>query len=447
MPKINREQGATQSGTSQPDGQFKSLRGQRLVVTDGAITFPGSPELRLERNSAGRLAGVVDNLGGSGSPFLESDSLRSARTAMASGLLTWLALGDSNTQGFYATNIASRYSRLAGNALQVATGDPASTGYRCRHSSIDYSASDWTTSGTLTEFATSGLGYGAVSMAANGGYIEIAQTCDRFWVIYTGGNLIGKFGVQIDGGGSINVPSLAPAAVTGGNFWDSGDLGAAASHTVRLTSTDALFPARIEGIIFFNGNGNTSGSQGALSAANARTGTGVRVINAGRFGSKAATLAAISSANLWWDAALTTLAPRLVTMMWGVNEYGAGDSPTVMRRNLVTVIDRISSTCAGASLTVPSFVLIIPHRVGSSATAFSTYADAIRGAAQDRGAAVLDFGELTGWVGTSTADIYSIASSSDPDAARIHLSDLGHRMLGQLLSDYLLRVVGGSRIS
>jgi lysophospholipase L1-like esterase len=441
MAKIGRDAGPTIDGASTA-AAGPLYRGQRLTIVDGAITF--EPDLRLERDTNGRLKGVVDNLPGSGVPGLtEAERLISARTAMASGLLTWLAMGDSITQGFYATTSDLRYTKLAATALQTAAGDSAAAGYRPKHSSLSYAAT-WTTSGTVTEFETSGLGYGAVGPAANGGYIEITETCDRFWVLYTGGALIGKFGVQVDGGASVNVPSLAPAAVTGGNFWDSGALSDA-SHAVRITATDALFPPRIEGILFFRGNGNTSGSQGALSAANARTGSGVRCINAGRFGSKAATFA-VSGATTWWTDALPTLAPRLVTMAFGANEHTAGDSPTTFRRNLLTVMDRIAYVCTNASLPVPSFLLEIPHGMGTTSTSFDAYAEAIRAAADDRGAAVFDFREITGWVGTSTADTYGITSTSDPDNARVHLSDLGHRLLGQLLADYILRAIGGTRV-
>lgn len=378
---------------------------------------------------------------GPGVSGLVSDPLRSARAAWGAGLLSWLALGDSNTEGFYASSIALRYLDIAKRALESGVAGSAAVGYVPRHSLTNYGYT-WTTNGALTEFGTSGLGYAATGPAANGGYIETTQTCNRFWIRYTAGTLIGQFTVSIDGGAGVVVPAVV-GTIAGGFTWDSGPLSTAA-HTVRITSSDAVFPSRIEGVMFFNGNGNSSGAQGSLTAGNALTGTGVRVWNGAKFGTKAITFAA-ASATTWWTDGLDKIAPRLVTMMFGTNEINAGDVATTMRTNIVAIIDRINTVMDAAVQPRPSYVLIVPHGTGALSTTADAYALAIRNAANDRGCAVFDMREVTGFVGTSAADTYGYTATAD-GATRLHLSDAGHRVLGQLLADYLLRAFGGVKV-
>jgi hypothetical protein len=444
MPKIGRAQGATIGGSGVVDSSDSVLvRGQRLVVGDGYLAFlpsPGAaPDLILERGFDGRLSGLIER--GPGVSGEVGEPLRAARAAWANNLFNWLILGTSIDMGYYASSILLRWAQLAAKNLEVASGKTACVGYVPRHSLTNYGWV-WTTSGTATEFQTTGLGYASTTVAANGGYFETTQTCDRFWVRYTAGTLIGKFSVKIDSAEAVEVAAVS-GSITGGHTWDSGPLDPG-SHTVRFTSTDAVFPARLEGIYFFNGNGNATGSQGALSAANSRTGTGVRVWNGAKFGAKASTFSA-ASATTWWTDGLDKVNPHLVTMGFMPNEVTAGDTPASMRGHILSIIDRIDSVMATASQPRPSYVLMIMHGTGAASTTTNAYAQAIRDAATARDAAVFDFREVAGFVGTPTADIYGFTSGLD-GSARVHLSDLGQRLLGQTFSDYLLRAFGGTRV-
>lgn len=382
-----------------------------------------------------------DGLGllGPGSPMFEGTTLRAARIAWAgrkTAPFTVLLLGDSVTVGYYATTEAERWARIFAQTLQSANGQQAALGYQSKHSLLTY-VQTWNNSGTVSEFGTSGLGYGATSPAANGGWIETTCTCDSFAIRYTAGTLIGKFGVQIDGGTSINVPAIA-GTIAGGYTWFSGAL-TRASHTVRITSTDTTFACRIEGIHFFDGNGPTA-SQGDLSAANSRTGVGVRVVNGAKFGTKASDFAA-SSATTWWTDGLDKVNPNLVVVAWGINEIGAGDSATSFATNLTTVINRINTVMTAAGQVLPSYLLIVPHGVGANASTVAPYRTAIYQTAQTLGCAVLDRNAISGFVGTSAADVWSFTSSLD-GASRKHLSNPGHRLMGEHVADWFLRAVG-----
>lgn len=382
-------------------------------------------------------------LPGPGTPRLVGDPMRSARAAWANGLLTWLHLGDSNSVGYYATSFSTRWITYAVKFVQTAFGHSPDQGQVNRHSLTNYNQT-WTTSGSLTEFATSGLGYAAVGPVANGGYVEYTNTInsDRFWIWYTGGNLIGRFEVKIDGGANINVPSLAPATIRGGVAWDSGPLSLA-NHTVRFISADAVFLARLEHIYFFRGNGNTSGAQGDLTLANSLTRTGVTFLQGMKFGTKASNFSS-ASATTWWTDALDKVPPRLVTVMFSANEITAGDSAASMRTAINAMVARINTVVTSIGHPIPSYLFFVYHGTGATSTTADAYARAVRDAAADCGAAVFDFREITGYVGTAAADTLGFTSSLD-GSTRVHLSDLGHRALGQAVGSYIVDALGGIR--
>lgn len=383
---------------------------------------------------------IAGNPNNPGSPWEEALALRAFRAAAAgraSAPCNILLLGDSNTVGYYASSRANTWRRQFSATMQAANGQTADEGYISRHTLTNYLAT-WTTSGALTEFSTSGLGYAAVSPVANGGYIEIAATCDRFWSIYTRGTLLGKHSVTIDGGAPVEVPFVA-GTITGGHVWDSGALSNA-EHTIRLTSTDATFAARLEGIYFFNGNGNTSGSQGSLSAANSLTGSGFRIWNGAKFGTRSGTFAA-TSATTWWTDGLDKVNPDLVIFLWGTNEVTAGTTTTQMQADYAAVQSRINTVMVAAGRPTPSYLFEVPHGTGASADAFAPYRAAIIDSAADLGAACFDRYGLYGYVGTSTADEWGLTASLD-GATRVHLSDKGHRLAGDTTARYLLAAAG-----
>jgi lysophospholipase L1-like esterase len=374
-----------------------------------------------------------------GSPMFEGPELRTYRAAWAGRKATplnLLLLSDSNGVGYYATTDANRWVQLLAANLEGANGQRHAVGYMPRNTLTNYTL-PWTSSGTVTDFATSGLGYGATGITSPG-YIETTQTCDRFWVRYTAGTLIGAFSVTIDGGAPITVPAIA-GTIAGGYTWDSGPLTRAA-HVIRITATDGSFPCRFEGLVLFDGNGNTSGAQGTLSASDALTGTGVRVINGAKFGTTAGSFAA-ASGSIWWTDGLDRLPPHLVIVAFGTNEIAAGTSTVTFKANLAAIVARINTVMATASLPAPSYLFVVPHGTGVDANAITPYRTAIIEAAATAGAAVLDRSALTGYVGTPTADVYALTSAID-GATRVHLSDKGHRLVGEHTADYLLRAVG-----
>lgn len=388
------------------------------------------------------ITGAREALGllSTGSSLFETAAMRRWRAAWAARKslpCNALVLSNSNGVGYYGSAIADPWVRVMANMLAVAAGFTVDAGYVTQHSLTNY-LNTWTTSGTVTEFSTSGLGYAAVSPAANGGYIEIARVCDRFWVLFTAGTLIGKYGVQINGGSSINVAAIA-GTIAGGYAWDSGPL-TLQSNTVRLTATDATFAPRLEGVRFFNGNANSSGSQGLLSASNSLTGVGPRVWNGSKFGTKASDFAA-TSATTWWTDSLTVVNPDLVDVCFGTNELTSGQTTTQLKTYYGTLVSRISTVMSNLGRPTPSYRFHVPHGTGATDAAFLPYRTAIIEAAVTNGAAILDIYGLTGFVGTPAADTHSFTSSID-GSNRVHLSTMGHRAVGEASGGHLLAAGG-----
>lgn len=371
---------------------------------------------------------------------IEGSELRTFRAAWAnrdSAPLNILVVGDSNTVGYYSSTDAGRWIQVMTAVLSAANNQRQAPGYQPKNTSTNY-VLPWTTSGTITDGTHSGLGYGSVEITPPG-YIETSVVCDRFWVRYGFGLLIGAFSVTIDGGSAVNVGTGGTGSLVGGNTWDSGAL-TRGLHTVRFTAIDGFgFPCRFEGAMWFDGNGNSSGSQGAVSAGNSQTGSKIRVWNGGRLGATAGTFAASDST--WWTDNLDKVNPHLVIVPLGTNEIGTGTSTTAFKANLTTMVSRINSVMATASLQTPSYLFVIPHGTGATASSINDYRTAIIQAAATNGAAVYDRNHLFGFIGTAAGDVHSLSSSLD-GAVRVHLSDKGHRLAGEAIADYLLRAVG-----
>jgi lysophospholipase L1-like esterase len=383
-----------------------------------------------------------DGLGvlGPGSAAYEALALRSWRAAWANrkaAPVNVLLLGDSNTVGFYANDDPGRWAKVLSATLQAANGQRPDVGYMPRHSLTNYIL-PWTSSGTVTEFTNSGLGYGTVGLAAGTGYIETTQTCDRFWVRYTAGTLIGQFTVKIDGNTPVTVPNIA-GTIAGGYTWDSGPL-TRGSHTIRITSTDGSFANRFEGLVIFDGNGNTSGSQGTLSAANSLTGTGVRVWNGAKFGTRAGHFA-VSGGLAWWTDGLDKINPDLVILAFGTNEVSQGTTTTQFKADIAAIVTQVNTVMTAASRPAPSYLFVVPHGTGANDAAFLPYRTAIIEAAFAAGAALVDRHALTGFIGTAGADQWGLSTVLD-GATRVHLSNRAHRLAGEHLADYLLRSAG-----
>lgn len=428
------------------DSTEATTRAAADTALSASLTALGNPVDVAHGGTGGTTVALGrDGLGllSPGTPHFEGAALRAWRAGWAgrkAAPCRVLLLGTSNMQGFYASTEEARQAQILAAILESAAGQRHQVGWFPRHSSTAY-LQTWTTSGTVADHSSSGLGYGAVNLTPPA-YIETTVTCSRFWISYALGTLIGGFNVYVDGvlqagpwagGGS--------GALVGGLLWDSGPLTRAA-HLIRIQAVDGFgFPMRFEGMLVFDGAENTSGSQGTLSQANSQTGSGVTVINGARFGARAGTFAVASGSGPWWSAGLAKLNPCLVIAEFVTNEISAGTTTAQYKADVTAMWTQVLAEYTAASLPPPSLVLRIPHATGANGAAIAPYRVATYEVAATLGAAVLDLSVAFGFVGTPAADVYGVTSAID-GATRVHLSDKGSRMAAELTADYLLRAVG-----
>jgi len=375
----------------------------------------------------------LDDYLSAGGPGMWSHELRTFKVAFsnrASARCNILLVADSIGQGWTATTASNRWFDRMMAKIMSSLGQTFSPGY-CAvgaiSSAVAYTGRLWTTSGTVTQNTDLGLGYSNVTITS-GSYAELAQTCDRLWVHYpTFATLLGDLRVTIDGGAPTNITTFTGTTL-GGRVWDSGSLGAAASHTVRLAPAAAV-NTRAEGVTFFNGNYSS----------------GVCGFNGAHFGYRYSHFAA-TGASSWWTDGLDQIAPHLVIWALGVNEQAGSYAASTIETNMATAIAKVNAVMAAAGLHAPSHLVIAPFGTGATSTATDDYRLAVWKGALTNGAACVDWSQLAGYVGTSTVDDapagYAIMSAADPADSKKHPNDKGHLFLGEQMAHYLLDAVG-----
>jgi lysophospholipase L1-like esterase len=429
------------AGTAAANPIFPTIPAAKAVLC--AVWIPTSATSITAANISDKRQMVDYGLGdltAPGSPYLVGQSMRGWRAGWAKRTtqpVNILLLGNSNTTGYWATTDANRWAQIFATMMETANGQRHTLGYQSAHSLVNYTAGQWTVVGATTDVATSGLGYGAATIAGTGtsGSRSATQMCDRFWVRYQTATAAGAFTISIDGVVAATIAASA-GAVVGGLTWDSGPLPLAL-HTVKLTSTTTTTPI-VEGIYWFWGNGNTVGTQGTLSAANSQTGLGVRVLSGPKFGSAASDFSVIAPSGDWWTAGLDRFPPHVVVMAWGTNELGGVVAPATFRTNLGLICARILTVMSTAGKPPPAFVFIVPHGTGTLTTDILPYRKAIYQAAVDNGASVIDRNAMMGNLDNATADPWGFGSGFDGATGRKHLDDPGMRVAAETTANFLL---------
>lgn len=402
-------------------------------------------EKTANKDQASGYAGLDDtlkNLPGSmpgfGSSYLQGPQARSLRVGWAnkaSQPVNVLIVGDSVTAGYSASTYSNSWVAVMTDRLQQAFGQPQNVadGYYmidwAGHANTSYTGKLWTYTGSPTYNLDLGLGLSNITLHSGDTVTSPSVVCDRLWVTYPRIAGLGAFDVYIDGSLAATV-SGAGTPTLGTRIWDSGVL-TRTSHTVTIQPHGAS-NTRVEGVMFFDGNGGSSGTNG----------TGMRVWNAGHFGYSTTQFAA-SGASSWWTDGLDNVNPQLVVISLGINDQRGGlVTASQYETNLNTIIARINTVSAANGKNPPSYLIVSQYGTGTSAGASTDYQKAARSAAKTNNAMCVDFYELLGWVGTSTADIYSLMSSLDPSTGKVHPNDTGHKIIGNAMAAYILTSAG-----
>lgn len=272
---------------------------------------------------------------------------REAVAAMATSPVRWLALGDSITEGTGVTNVADNWvSKTANRLRDFFPAVPGNAADSVGYTPALYGSSPsrtivpiWKVTGATNNVAlTYGLTRTITLGLRAGSYLEGTVVGTSIDIFYALGTLARKFTVTVDGGAP---QTLGVDGGSGGGHKVSVSLGAAGSHTVRITATaDTSF---IEGITIYNGNENS----------------GIVTANAGVHGwTSDLWVSGTEAQKLTWQSSVASFAPHLVTIMLGANDYTAVGDPAMYRANLTEMVNRIR-----AAMTIdPTIVLIAPFK-------------------------------------------------------------------------------------
>lgn len=435
---------------SRPGGRTEDFY-FRVPDQSGSVALTGliiTPQIGVVQAPDG-----VPSLKGPGAAGLYGGSLATFRAGLLNRLVKPCnvgILGDSITVGYWASAMTTTYADMLAKSLYDFVAQTVPTGYISLHSLCSYVAPKvFAFAGTTADDNNSGWGYGARSLTPTAGIASITQTFDRLWVHFPDVQFNGQFRVRVAGSlvGSTIVPVADGSVSLGGRIWDSGSFGSVASRAVAIEPIDGLgFPSIVEGITFFSGNGNTSGAIGRISAANANTGTGLRVHKMGHFGYHTGQFDVTSATSCDWEDAITSgyVPLKLLIIMLGTNDQNVSfaRTPAQYSQSLQTIVARVNAAHVASGNPIPSYLFVSPYGVGVDNTVTPHYRQALYEAAEASNAAILDiYNAFGGFVGTPTADVNGFTSSLD-GSTRIHPSDLGMANISASIGGFLRNAIG-----
>ncbi|HYH74795.1 MAG TPA: SGNH/GDSL hydrolase family protein [Candidatus Saccharimonadales bacterium] len=341
-----------------------------------------------------------------------SNAVKNRNTAPA----TWVAWGDSFTEGQGASSMQERWTNETLGSLRSTfptTGVTGGVGYLPGFYSVYGPDSTWTPytaagGNHWWEDWGGSLGNRIISLQT-GGYETFTVTGTSVDIMYSQG-AGGTFSYKVDNGTAVNVN-------TTGSYIPSKkvnvSLGTPGTHTVTVTGVSGT--SYFEGIMAYNGDETK----------------GIRMYDAGHSG--ATTDDYVYST---WDQAEITASAKadLVTIELGANDFlSASATPAQVTTNLQDMIDSIRSKATTHSTHQPSIALVIPWDFSAygpvNGYSWNDFADAIRDVAtNDTSVGLLDL-TVTGTPAGTGGGLYA----SDG----LHPSDAGHAAIATAVASYI----------
>lgn len=327
-------------------------------------------------------------------------------------------IGDSITEGTDATAWTTTYASVIHDTIEAETGVYAGTGWVAPHMALAGFSLDTRLSFVNTWTADAGLGFqgfGLRNPSASAGVSSISFTPTRdvssFTVHYAENTLEnGTWTVEIDDV-QVGGPYSTGNASNRYSVSFSTTLGA---HTLKIRTEDVGLRANFTGV---------------EAVANANS--GVRVTRCGKWGSVlSATLSntsnfgstAHSSRSTVFDA----MAPDLLLICYGLNEFNLDVTLGAFETNLTTAVNEAQSRDISVALVVsPPPNEAIWNGTGGD---WSDYQASIHSIASAEGAGVFDI----------TADWGSYTSALMAD--EVHPNDDGYARMGRFLADEILNL-------
>jgi lysophospholipase L1-like esterase len=308
-----------------------------------------------------------------------------------------VCVGSSTTAGALASAVDRGWVARLGHRLRGGT-----TG-------VSYPASrdeGWSFTGTRS-LVEAGLSLRSRRLAA-GGTMTRVVTADAVTVWFKQGSGATPFTVTVDGTAYTVTPSTTGSTERYDGEWTSPPLPAD-RHTVTITG-----PATVMGLYAHLGDRDT----------------GVRVINAGFGGTRSADYATATTALRTHNRAVARLAPALVVMMIGANDYATQVPVADYKTNVRLAVQRLRSGCERQ----PSVLLVHTYArpdVDDPAAPWSDYGDALRELAAEL--VDVDVVDLSRHYPTgAAADRHGLISDD-----QIHQTDRGHAWMAELVADHL----------
>lgn len=324
---------------------------------------------------------------------------------------TWLALGDSITEGSGATDRDHRWINLAAGKLRAAAGISGGAGYLPAWQNTGWADAHapWSWPGGTGDANWGKTWGGRVSVLAAGatGRLVVTGTSLDLWVhAYGGGPTVA---VAVDGG--------TPVVIDTNTATEAGQrthipFPARGSHTITVTNTGSGVAA-IGGAMVYDGDEST----------------GLRLYDAAFSGATSQQIGAQTGSNLTLPALENIVgiaAPDFITIEAGIND----ERQSVPVADVITHIDTL---IGGLRTVTPRARIMLVHcyAPAGETAAWQPYLDALRNyAATHRSVGVLDLADLMG--GTAT-------TSGLWQADGTHPSNAGHERIASHLADLLLR--------
>lgn len=373
-----------------------------LTACTGGTTAPGP------------MAGATGGAGATG----DSGRLATWQRALddrADEPATWLAVGDSLTEGQGASSRATRWLDLARDDLRErfpVDGVEGGAGHLPARFAVygpDSPWGSWQSSldgSARLDTSTPALGQRALDLAA-GTTITYPVTGDAVDVWWTPGG--GEATVTVDDGEPVVVDTAAGA-------------GGASPDGALVTTVDDLDPGEHEVTVTAVGDVALEG----LTAYDGDRSAGVTTVDAARSG---ATTPEVLAELPGLVARAEAVSPDLVTISLGINDAATGRSPAQVGADLTTLVEALQDV--GSS---PSVVLLGEFVPGTSVAGalprpLDEYTDAVRGVADATGSAYVGLEDALPEDGLD--DLLA--------ADGLHPADPGQR----LVADLLVRTLGG----
>jgi lysophospholipase L1-like esterase len=308
-------------------------------------------------------------------------------------------IGDSETQGWYATNrLSQSWAGLLTSTLQTLYGNRG-TGLISTNNTSNYAwtvTGSWTGSTTIGAYQATGPIYSVFSATGTGAaysasisYSLPAVLADSFTVVSYTASDSGNCAVSIDGGAAtvLTHGTSSPAAPVS----DTVSAGSLGNHTISIGPNGSTQKCYFMGVIPSRGT------------------TGLQVHNLGISGART-TFNGATTGTAGGMGFLSLLSPDLVIVSLGINDFNDSTAAATVSAQYTTILN--AAQTAGASIVILSEA---PNSASDGSALWTSYRSALQTLATTYSAAFLDV--TTRWVTYTAANAQGFINTNHPSTS------------------------------